>query len=121
MKTIYLASPFSHSDKKIEKKRYEDVTLIAALLTKRFGHAMFLPITQSYAMTKAVPSLKGDFNSWKDIDLHMVGKSDELWVVLLDGWSESIGVLAEIKEALMLHKPIKSVTYFKNDVLVEDF
>lgn len=120
MKLIYLASPFSHKDKNIEESRFKDITLIAALLEKKYGYAMFLPITQSYAMVKMVPSLGGEFKSWEKIDLFMVGKSDELWVVKLEGWENSKGVKAEIKHANKIVIPIKYIHYNNNEIIIGD-
>ena len=107
-KLIYLCSPFTHKDPEVMRNREEVVTAIAAGLTERYGYAMFLPITQSAPMERINPNLKGDFESWKSIDLFMVReKCDELWVVLMDGWRESVGVAAEIREADVNGIPIR--------------
>ncbi len=107
-KLIYLASPFSNPSKEIMNNREEVVTAIAAGLTERYGYAMFLPITQSAPMERVNPNLKGDFEQWKSIDLFMIKeKCDELWVVLMEGWRESIGVTAEIKAAEEAMIPVK--------------
>lgn len=109
MKFIYVASPYTHKHKHVEKFREREVTRVAAKLTKRYGYAMFLPITQSHQMVKFMPELGGKFQSWAKIDLHMVGLADELWVVKLDGWDQSVGVIAEIEHAKKLKKPIKYI------------
>ncbi len=111
MKRIYLASPYSHKDKRIERKREKQVTEIAALMTRDYGYSMFLPITQSYQMCKVLPELGGSFEKWKKIDLFEVRHSTEVWVVMLDGWKESIGVKAEIKLAKRLKKPVRYFDY----------
>lgn len=111
MKTVYLASPYSHRNRSVEVKRYLDVTKVAALLTRDLGVPMFLPITQSYKMVEMIPALGGSFEKWKKIDLTWVGRSDELWVVMLDGWDKSIGVLAEIRHAKRLKKKIRYIEY----------
>lgn len=107
-KLIYLASPFSHKDNQVEEYREFMTTAAAAQLTQEYGYAMFLPITQSYAMKLHSPELGGSFECWKDIDLYMVReKVDEIWVLTLPGWDKSIGVLAELEEAKNYNKPIK--------------
>ncbi len=107
-KLIYCASPYSNKDIRIMNNREDMVTAIAAGLTERYGYAMFLPITQSAPMERMNPNLKGDFEQWKSIDLFMIKeKSDEVWVIMLDGWKDSIGVSAEIQCALDNNIPVK--------------
>lgn len=106
---IYLASPYSHPSAKVRGERAKDITRVAGRLTHKYGHAMFLPITQSHAMKKHCPELGTSFKAWERIDLYMVEKADELWVVTLDGWEESIGVVAEIAHAKSLNKPIRYI------------
>lgn len=61
---------------------------------------MFLPITQSAMMAKYNPALRdGTFAAWKKVDLKVISKCDEVWVVKMIGWKESVGVTAEIKFA----------------------
>lgn len=99
MKMIYLASPYSHKSRRVENKRFKEVTRVAAELISEYGHSFILPITQSYQLVKIKPELGGSFANWKKIDLHFVSKCDEVWVVTMDGWKESIGVQAEIEFA----------------------
>lgn len=106
MKLIYLASPYSHKYKKVMKEREKEVNRIAAELTYKYGYAMFLPITQSAPLERIIPALGGSFEKWKNIDLEMIKRSDELWVVMLDGWKDSVGVTEEIIYAKSLNKPI---------------
>lgn len=107
MKMIYLASPYSHKKTSVQNKRYRDITKVAAKLTKDTGLCFFLPITQSFQLVKVDPSLGGSFSAWRNIDLYAIKKSDEMWVVTMDGWLESIGVQAEIAYAKSLKKPVK--------------
>lgn len=109
MKLIYLASPYSDHNKVLQRFRELRVTKVAAKLTLKYGYAMFLPITQSAPMVRAEPELGGSFKAWKKIDLFMIKKCDELWVVKLIGWNESIGVRAEIRCAKRNKKPIKYI------------
>ena len=107
-KLIYIASPYSHKSKSVMKNRVATVSKVAAILTKKYKFAMFLPITQSAEMVKYEPSLGGDFKSWESIDIFMVKeKADEVWVILMEGYDTSIGVTAEIECARRHNKPIK--------------
>lgn len=106
---IYLASPYTHGDPNVQQERYEKITRIGARLTEKYGHAFFLPITQSHQLVEANPNLNGSFESWEEIDLTVLSRCDALWVVTLDGWRASRGVLAEIKFAEELNIPIKYI------------
>ena len=116
---VYLASPYSHPNKAVEHKRYKQVTKAGAIIKRDIPDVtLFLPITQSYHMVKEIPSLGGEFDKWKDDDLFMVNKSDELWVLLIDGWDKSIGVKAEIEYATKKKKKIRYII-LKDDDLYE--
>jgi hypothetical protein len=107
-KLIYIASPYSHKDQTIMDIREEMITAIAAGLTERYGYSMFLPITQSAAMARFNPNLDGAFDAWKSIDEFTISdKADEVWVIMLDGWRESVGVQAEIVCADKHNVPVK--------------
>jgi nucleoside 2-deoxyribosyltransferase len=107
--TIYLASPYSLKDKDIEEFRYHEISRIAAKLHMKFPHAFILPITQSHKLKLYEPKLGGTFAKWRDRDLLFIDKSDEVWVVMLDGWKDSIGVTAEIDHAHKTGKPVKYI------------
>jgi hypothetical protein len=49
------------------------------------------------------------FKSWAKRDLTYLSKCDELWVVTMKGWKESIGVKAEINFAKEHNMPIKYI------------
>lgn len=106
----YLASPYSHELKSVMKMREEMISSIAAELTCRHQVTLFLPITQSSRMADLKPHLFGtSFAAWKDIDLDAINHCDELWVVKMDGWKQSIGVQAEIAHAKVKNMPIKYI------------
>lgn len=112
---IYLASPYTHKEEAIMKAREIEITLIAARLTKMYKIPMFLPITQSARMAQLCPSLFGHtFDAWKDIDLMAINHCDEVWVITMPGWKESVGVQAEIAYAKSINK---KVLYLDPDTL----
>jgi hypothetical protein len=105
----YLASPFSHPDTKVEESRYQLVSQVAANLVDR-GHVLFCPITHARPMAPyrtLKPRVDGSgFNSWEHMDLEFIRRCDELWVVCLDGWENSVGVRTEVEFARRCHKPV---------------
>jgi len=109
---IYIASPYTHKYKKVMKEREQEVTRVAAELVLKYGYCFYLPITQSAPMERIIPSLGGSFAKWKDIDLEAIRRSDGVWVVMLDGWKDSVGVCAEIEFALAQGKEVRYIDPF---------
>ncbi len=108
---VYLASPYSHKSDVVMKYREELVSTVAAELTAAHRVTLFLPITQSSRMAQLRPKLFGtSFSAWKDIDLDAIDHCEEVWVVKIDGWKESIGVTAEILHAELQGIPVKFVS-----------
>lgn len=118
MKVIYIASPFSVINttnlspaeiKAKEKLRYEQITKVTARLLDYYKIAPILPITMSYQIKKYNKKLLGTFEQWKEIDLAYIAKCEEVWVVMMEGWKESVGVTAEIEYAKSLDIPVMYV------------
>jgi hypothetical protein len=100
MKYIYLASPYTHDDKRVVEDRVHQVCVVAAKLMNR-GIPIFSPIAHTHpiAMAGALPT---GWEFWKKYDKVMIGGAEQLWVLQLDGWDISVGVKAEIDIATEL-------------------
>lgn len=97
---IYLASPYSDKSKVVMRQREKEVSLAGAVLAYRHNVPMFLPITMSHRMKQLAPNLLGtSFEFWANIDYQAIDACQELWVLCLEGWKESIGVQHEIAYA----------------------
>ena len=114
MTYTYLACPYSHPDKDIMERRFRTVTEIAGELLKK-GEIVFSPITHFHpiAMACALPT---GWEFWKRIDEVYIGLCEKLRVLHLPGWETSTGVLAEIKIAKTLGKPIVSMLVTQGDL-----
>jgi hypothetical protein len=101
---IYLASPYSHEDPKVVKKRYEMVLAKTAELIreKKF---VYSPIVHCHEMAK-VHKLPTDFVFWREYNLDMIAIAESLYVYRLAGWQNSVGVIYEIDWATELGKEI---------------
>lgn len=53
--------------------------------------------------------LPTDFEFWRQYDKAIISRCSELWVLTLPGWSESVGVAAEIEIANRLSIPVRYV------------
>jgi len=112
-KLIYLATPYSHTNRIEENVRYSLVTRTAAVLFTK-GYHVFSPITHCHPIKDQgivlnLP-LDGGFKYWREYNLRMLVYCDELWVLTLPGWAESKGVQDEI---LFAHNSSKPILYLE--------
>jgi hypothetical protein len=108
MKTIqeglcYLASPFTHTDPLVRQTRFEAACRAAAALIAQ-GKIVFSPISHSHGI--CAYGIPHDWQFWQQLDRRYLAACDEVVVLMLDGWRESIGVQAEISAARELGKPV---------------
>lgn len=115
---IYLASPYTHPCQLVQALRWRQVEEATAYLLKE-GHLIYSPIVHCHSLAQQY-QMPGDFNFWKDYCLDMLTRADELWVLQLDGWDRSHGVLAEIDYARINKKPIRYVTQDLLDITYND-
>lgn len=116
-KMIYLASPYSCMDPSaglipaalIRQARYDAVTKCAGILEDTYPYAFIQPITQSHNTSKYHKKKDTGFKAWETRDLTFVSRCDEVWVLGIEGWSESIGVQAEISFAVVNNIPVKFI------------
>lgn len=100
---IYLASPYSHTDKAVEHQRYLDVRKIAAFRTRQ-GEVVYSPIVYGHWLT-----LEEGFGSaaadWEMHNMQMLRRCDRLMIATIPGWRESKGVRWEIASAMAMKIP----------------
>lgn len=101
---IYLASPYSHPEVTIREQRFRDACRAAAQLLAS-GLTVFSPIVHGHPLVDH--GLPTDWSFWKRFDRDHLVRCDEVVVLMLDGWQESVGVAAEIQIAGELGKPVR--------------
>jgi hypothetical protein len=99
----YLASPYSHKDKKVQKERAYRARRVAALLFK-MGVFTFAPIPYNEPWEEF--DLPGDWQTWEAFDKTYIERMDAVVVLTLDGHKESVGVNAEIEFANSIGIPV---------------
>lgn len=104
MSLIYLASPYSSRSPEVQVMRYLKARTVNARMMRE-GRLVYSPIAHCHAMHE-YDNLPGDWQFWAKFDRAMITACDELVVLMLDGWRESIGVTAEIAIAVELGKPV---------------
>jgi len=104
MNKIYLAVPYWHEDPKVRQDRFERVNIKAGELMQK-GYVVFSPISHSHPIGETMEQKNHVF--WLYQDFPMLEACDQLWILALEGWEQSIGVYAEIRHALKCKMPIK--------------
>ena len=100
---IYLASPYSHPDPAIRHERFHAACGAAASLLLA-GHAVFSPIAHCHPLVEH--GLPTHWGFWERLGREHLERCNEVVVLMLDGWRESVGVQAEVRIAAELGKPV---------------
>ena len=101
---IYLASPYSHPDPEERERRFILVCRKCSELMAS-GLLIFSPIAHTHPVA-VYGALPLHFDYWAEYDRRMIEVCDELAVLMIDGWKQSRGVIAELEIAKFLGKPI---------------
>lgn len=101
---IYLATPYSHPDPVVREQRFQSACRASAKLLAS-GLAVFSPIVHGHPLVDH--GLPTDWPFWERFDRDHLVRCDEVVVLMLDGWRESVGVAAEIQIAAELGKPVR--------------
>lgn len=105
---IYLASPYSHPDPTVREKRYHDACKAVVRLIQN-GGLVYSPIVHSHPL--ALQGLPTDWEYWREFDMAMLSRAEELVVLVIDGWWESEGVQAEIRAAEEMGIPVRYIEH----------
>lgn len=120
-KLVYLAGPFADvmHDPKLAKKRVKLFDKVAAILKHQKGYEVFSPLSHGYPIQEVINKKFNDVdkpgdwiksNDWMPFDLFFLEKCDELFILAIEGWASSRGVLKEIACAKLNNIPIKMVS-----------
>ena len=104
---IYLASPYTHKDTKVCRRRYKQVSLSTIHLLQHGIHA-FSPINYNGGpeWTRKKHQLPIEWHFWEVYDKNFLDRCDALVILTIDGWDKSVGVAAEIEYAKDLGMPV---------------
>jgi hypothetical protein len=100
---VYLASPYTHKDPKVREVRYKQVYQCYKHLLQ-IGLSVHCPIASSHEVDKDLGRLPPAH--WYHIDLPLMQRASALFVLKLEGWQDSVGVVEEITYFTEAHKPI---------------
>ncbi len=105
MSLLYVACPYSHIDSKVRDYRFRTACRASALLMKA-GVVVFSPLSHSVPIAEYVGEVESDHDFWLGQDIPILQRCDELLILGLENWEQSLGVRKEMFEALALKKPI---------------
>lgn len=90
---VYLACPYSHPDFEIRKKRVRMADRAAAFLMAK-GFVVFSPISHSSRIARYLEEKPRteECEFWLRQDAPWLESSDQLWILMVEGWEESIGI-----------------------------
>ena len=98
---IYLAAPLGHPDPSIRQKRFESVNNYCGYLIRQ-RMLVFSPLSLGASLDENAISN----SAWYALGLQMLARCDELRILALEGWEESIGVSLETRYARQLCVPV---------------
>lgn len=110
---IYLASPYFHNSVEVMKARYHEALLAAAFLL-RAKKWNFSPISYCHEMSTRY-GMPRDFEFWREYDMHMIRAATEFYILCIEGWDRSLGIMNERQLAEHRHLPITFMTPVQMD------
>jgi hypothetical protein len=105
---IYLASPYAHINPEIMEERFQLVCEAAAIIMRN-KLACYSPIAHNHPIAVA-HKLPRTWDFWQLMDLPLLTRATQLWVLKLDGWNESKGIEAEVAFARAAGIPVSWIT-----------
>ena len=94
---IYLAAPLGHPDPYIRQERFDSVNRYCGYLIRQH-ELVFSPLSLGASLDEDAISN----NAWYALGLQMLSRCDELRILALDGWEDSVGVSLETRYARQL-------------------
>jgi hypothetical protein len=105
-KLIYVASPYGHTDKEVVQHRMEEVYGYMAFAMERGDHCITPLFMHEIVLRHEMPD---DFDFWQAYCFNLLARCDEMHILCLKGWTESVGVTAEIEFCRANNIPIKNI------------
>ena len=101
---VYLAAPLGHQDPSIREDRFVSVNRYCGYLI-RHRTLVFSPLSLGASLDD--DSISN--SAWYALGLQFLARCDEMSILALDGWGNSVGVALETRYARQLRIPISVV------------
>ena len=100
----YLACPYSYPSREVRQSRFESANRAAGELMVR-GLIVFSPVSHSHMIAEQC-NLPFDFTFWREWNLAFLALSKQMYVLRCLGWTESVGLKAEMDYAIEAQIPV---------------
>lgn len=104
---IYLASPYTHEDPAVVEQRFKQAEKATAKGLIR-GECIYSPIVHCHEIAKDY-DLPKTFDFWQKYNYGMLRNASAMYILAIDGYNKSSGVLGEKAMAEQLGIPVKYV------------
>lgn len=106
---IYLASPYTNSDRAILIANYEKISEVAAKLIEE-GNMVYAPVSYGHNLCnfRVLPT---NWEFWMDLCFNFLTRCDKMVICMIPGWEESKGIAAEIEICKEHNIPIEYLEY----------
>lgn len=94
---IYLAQPYTHKRSDVVQARFKIGEFMTWYYMKA-GEPIFSPIVMCHKISRLY-EMPTDFAFWMDYDYDIISNCDQVRVLKLPGWDQSVGVKAELEFA----------------------
>lgn len=106
---IYLAQPYTHKRSDVVHARFK----IGEFMTWHYmkgGEHIFSPIVMCHKISKLY-EMPTTFDFWMQYDYDIISNSEQVRVLRLPGWEDSVGVKAEVEFAEANNIPIRYIEW----------
>lgn len=109
MSFIYIASPYYSPDPDIRTIRYLNVRRFTAWVLQQ-NISAYSPIVHNHPLAELLPpAIAHDGDFWQAIDTPILLRASAMWVLMLEGWTESKGIKWEMATAIKQGIPVRYV------------
>lgn len=117
---VYLAGPISTTKPGQYLERIRAHAKCAVQLESQGKVNIYSPACETHGYVELGGKIGTSWKDWKQHDLNILSRCNKLYVMLLDGWKESIGVKGEVKYALKNNIPIEFVNVEGTVTIITD-
>ena len=89
---VYIASPYTHTDRMVVRARVKAAQAVAADIVNH-GKGAFSPVLYTHTLLEATGVIPP--NGWYQFDLHFLENAGEMLILELPGWEDSQGIMIE--------------------------
>lgn len=105
---VYLACPYSHPDAVVREIRFKQASIASGKILGK-GEIIFSPITHFHPIAEQY-KLPTDWPFWEKVCRTYLSVCHKVYVLMIPGWEESVGVTEELKIAKELGLDVEFIT-----------